>query len=520
MTSMVASTSTMGRRRPGRVPVDDPDRQPRIGLTTTGERAALAMKPGRLRAQELAAQKPAAQASAVPGLHTTPAPAAPQHDSMPLHLMRCQATGGNQMVLRLLADQSGEHAEGGGASGGAALADRIRSRVGGGSPLPGTVRTEAEAGLGQPLGDVRVHTDAPAADMATQLNAQAFTTGNDVFFNQGVYNPGSPGGFNVLMHELTHTVQQASGPVGGRPVTAGLTVSDAHDPDERQAQAVADRVTAQRSALGDGTGEAVAGAPTGGGSADCVQRLAVQRLGSPLDGPIREGDPTPISADPGTQRKYTVDQYVEMWEAEQGRKLTEEQKETIARGCIGMTANNIEGSGNPPLDMAYGTFKQAHQVMAERNEMLDLLRSVPLIGEALVGTSRYIVFAQLFWSNQSADMTKRANPDKKAFKPDPDSGEVDMSDYEGRSQPGYVNFDFGWWDETTQSFWHANHADFGPDDPMIVMQSTPEKFAKEKVVGPGDTRYGYYDFDRVVYGVALAKNYDPLLAAEKASVKK
>jgi hypothetical protein len=39
-------------------------------------------------------------------------------------------------------------------------------------------------------------------------------------------------------------------------------------------------------------------------------------------------------------------------------------------------------------------------------------------------------------------------------------------------------------------------------DPMIVLQSTREKFAK-----------GYIDFDRIVYGVAIAQNYDAGLAA-------
>jgi hypothetical protein len=55
--------------------------------------------------------------------------------------------------------------------------------------------------------------------------------------------------------------------------------------------------------------------------------------------------------------------------------------------------------------------------------------------------------------------------------------------------------------------------DYGdPLDPLIVLQSTKEKFAK-KISGFGTPRFGYPDFDRVVYGVALAENYDAGLAA-------
>jgi hypothetical protein len=80
-----------------------------------------------------------------------------------------------------------------------------------------------------------------------------------------------------------------------------------------------------------------------------------------------------------------------------------------------------------------------------------------------------------------------------------------------------VNFDYGWWDEASQAFWHANHMDYGdPADPMIVLQSTEDKFATKVMVGT-ETRYGYVDFDRVVYGVALANNYDPVLAAAAAA---
>ncbi|MBL7746614.1 MAG: DUF4157 domain-containing protein, partial [Chitinophagaceae bacterium] len=41
-----------------------------------------------------------------------------------------------------------------------------------------------------------------------ELSAKAFTVGNDIYFNDGQYNPNSSEGKHLLAHELTHTVQQ------------------------------------------------------------------------------------------------------------------------------------------------------------------------------------------------------------------------------------------------------------------------------------------------------------------------
>lgn len=194
----------------------------------------------------------------------------------------------------------------------------------------------------------------------------------------------------------------------------------------------------------------------------------------------------------GQQRKYDPDQYIAMWEAEQGRKLTPEEKTTVERGCIGITALNLSGGGNPPLDQCYSTFDKAKSEVDKENARLDLMRQIPIIGSAYQDHVA-VLFAKMFWSNQNPDPKKRKKADPKAFKPDK-KGHVDMSNYHYLARPGFVNFDYAYWDDASQSFWHANHSEPG----MIVYQSTREKFAK-----------GYTDFDRVVYCVAIATNYDP-----------
>ena len=55
---------------------------------------------------------------------------------------------------------------------------------------------------------MRVHTGPRADSLNHTLQAKAFTTGQDIFFRQGAYNPASSGGQELLAHELTHVVQQ------------------------------------------------------------------------------------------------------------------------------------------------------------------------------------------------------------------------------------------------------------------------------------------------------------------------
>jgi hypothetical protein len=93
------------------------------------------------------------------------------------------------------------------------VAAEIDAQRGGGSPLPRDVRADMEHHLGHDLEGVRVHT-GPAADAVSRsVQAEAFTTGSDVFFSQGRYDPGSATGRSLLAHELTHVVQQSTGQV-------------------------------------------------------------------------------------------------------------------------------------------------------------------------------------------------------------------------------------------------------------------------------------------------------------------
>lgn len=98
----------------------------------------------------------------------------------------------------------------GGTSASAEVARQIRAALGGGNPLPGPAREKMEAQFDADMSGVRIHTDQPAVLLARELKAQAFTRGNDIFFNEGKFAPGSREGDHLLAHELTHTVQQGA----------------------------------------------------------------------------------------------------------------------------------------------------------------------------------------------------------------------------------------------------------------------------------------------------------------------
>jgi Domain of unknown function (DUF4157) len=122
------------------------------------------------------------------------------------------------------------------------LSSRIRATRGRGHPLDEQTQQRLEQGTGMDLSGVRVHTDTEADRLSSSVNATAFTTGSDIFFRSGAYNPHSSRGFHTLAHEVTHVVQQATGPVSGTHTIGGVSISDHNDRFEQAAEANASRL--------------------------------------------------------------------------------------------------------------------------------------------------------------------------------------------------------------------------------------------------------------------------------------
>ena len=201
--------------------------------------------------------------------------AAPTHEPSPLGnqsmqsalaagglaaLQGAQGTVGNQAVQRLAQGAAPAEAD---------LGERIRLAAGKGQNLDGQVQRSLQEAMGADLSGVRVHTDGEADQMSRSVGALAFTTGNDIFFSQGAYNPSSQEGMRTLAHEATHVVQQAAGPVAGTQTDMGVAVSDPSDSFEQEAEANAEAVLATA-------------APATPAAAQTLQRAGVEE--EPLQG--------------------------------------------------------------------------------------------------------------------------------------------------------------------------------------------------------------------------------------------
>jgi len=145
---------------------------------------------------------------------------------------------GNAGIARLVQGEGIDRSGSGPAHLDREIARAIDDRRGRGHELDGEARTNLEGAMGEDFSDVRVHDDADAHELSTAVSAEAFTTGSDVFFQSGKYDPASSAGKKLLAHELTHVSQQR-----GATPTSDMTVSEPGDASEVEATSIADKVS-------------------------------------------------------------------------------------------------------------------------------------------------------------------------------------------------------------------------------------------------------------------------------------
>lgn len=138
------------------------------------------------------------------------------------HLLHLQRTLGNAAVARMVEGAQEE-------------TDVQRSTVHGvlnspGAPLDAPLLDEMQTRMNADFSDVRVHTDSVAQRSTEEIGARAYTSGNHVVLGSGGSDK------HTLAHELTHVLQQRSGPVAGTDNGDGLKVSDPSDSFERAAE--------------------------------------------------------------------------------------------------------------------------------------------------------------------------------------------------------------------------------------------------------------------------------------------
>ena len=111
-----------------------------------------------------------------------------------------------------------------------------------GQSLDSGARDFLEPKFGYSFENVKIHADGHADELSKAVNARAFTTGQDLYFRRGEYQPNSESGRHLLAHELTHTIQQSRASVSGSPVGERILVSDPNDSFEQEASTTAANV--------------------------------------------------------------------------------------------------------------------------------------------------------------------------------------------------------------------------------------------------------------------------------------
>ena len=91
-----------------------------------------------------------------------------------------------------------------------AIVDHVLSSAG--RPLEPSLRNDMEQRFGHDFSHVRLHTGGTAEQSAKDVNANAYTVGNNVVFGAGQFAPQTQSGQRLLAHELTHVVQQEASP--------------------------------------------------------------------------------------------------------------------------------------------------------------------------------------------------------------------------------------------------------------------------------------------------------------------
>jgi hypothetical protein len=109
-----------------------------------------------------------------------------------------------------------------------ASVDRALSSAG--SPLDSALRQEMGQRFGYDFSRVRVHTSAVAEQSAQEINANAYTVGQNIVFGANRFSPATREGRRLIAHELTHVVQQSRADATANGQSPSSTSSDQHEP--------------------------------------------------------------------------------------------------------------------------------------------------------------------------------------------------------------------------------------------------------------------------------------------------
>ncbi|MEO6452476.1 MAG: DUF4157 domain-containing protein [Ginsengibacter sp.] len=101
---------------------------------------------------------------------------------------------------------------------GKGVSNYISSLNGKGQPLTANANQFFSSKMGYDFSNVKIHNNKAAAESAKDINAKAYTVGNNIVFNEGQYNFESGEGKRLMAHELAHVVQKNSGSDAGSAI--------------------------------------------------------------------------------------------------------------------------------------------------------------------------------------------------------------------------------------------------------------------------------------------------------------
>jgi hypothetical protein len=119
------------------------------------------------------------------------------------------------------------------------FSSKLNQTKGSGQPLDSATNSFMSNRFGADFSNVRIHDNSTAASMSDSISAKAFTHQNNIYFNQGQYQPSTSSGKHLLAHELTHTIQQGA---VGTSVQPKLEIGSPTSALEKEADSMADKV--------------------------------------------------------------------------------------------------------------------------------------------------------------------------------------------------------------------------------------------------------------------------------------
>ncbi len=173
----------------------------------------------------------------------------------PRDVIRLQSSQGNQSTMRRLAQRKAQEAN-------KQPAESIQRLP---NHLMGTMGSIFDVNLS----DVSIHTDSHANQVTRTAHADAMTIGNDIYFQEGVYRPGTAAGNALVARELSH-IQRAH--MTGSPLASSISASSADKDDAQEVSGIV-------ASMGTNPSDILRPANGPGGKPSKMQRRVLQRDG-------------------------------------------------------------------------------------------------------------------------------------------------------------------------------------------------------------------------------------------------